>query len=190
MRIVLVSLFTSFLAMMSCQQSKGTPKPRAYPRVTYPEQHYIAYNDENCPFHFEYPDFAEVKNKEEKCWFDLYMPVFKARIHCSYLPVENRTKFDDLVRDAYVIADRINDRANYMEESRILNQQGVSGVMLTWTGPAASSLHFFLTDTTNHFFKGALYFDSKVQPDSLAPIQKFIREDIDHMISTFDWESK
>jgi gliding motility-associated lipoprotein GldD len=116
------------------------------------------------------------------------MPAFKARVHCSYLAVENRAKFDDLVRDAYVIADRINDRANYMEENRILNPQGISGVMLTWTGPAASSLHFFLTDTTKHFFKAALYFDSKVQPDSLAPIQKFIREDIDHMISTFEWK--
>jgi hypothetical protein len=55
--------------MMSCQHSKGSPKPRAYPRVTYPEQHFVGYQDDNCPFRFEYPDFAEIKNKEEKCWF-------------------------------------------------------------------------------------------------------------------------
>jgi hypothetical protein len=45
-----------------------------------------------------------------------------------------------------------------------------------------------MSDTTHHFFKGALYFNSKVQPDSLDPIAKFIRTDIDHMISTFEWK--
>ena len=118
------------------------------------------------------------------------MDDFKARIHCSYLPIENQDDFDDLVKDAYVIADRINARANYMEDSRMQNNHGVNGVIMEWSGPAASNMHFFLTDTTRHFFKGALYFDTKVQPDSLAPVATFIKDDIKHMISTFQWKNK
>jgi gliding motility-associated lipoprotein GldD len=156
--------------------------------VEYPERKYIQYNTPGCPFIFEYPDYAEINNKDESCWFDLYMPSFNARIHCSYLPVKNRADFDGLVEDAFVIAKRINERANYMEETRIQNPQNVGGLTLTWTGPAASPIHFFMSDTTHHFFKGALYFNSKVQPDSLDPIAKFIRTDIDHMISTFEWK--
>jgi gliding motility-associated lipoprotein GldD len=116
------------------------------------------------------------------------MPRFEARIHCSYVPVNNRAKYNDLVRDAFVIANKINERANYMEEMRISNAQGVGGLSLAFSGPAASPFHYFLTDTTQHFFKAALYFDAKVQPDSLAPIVAFIQKDIEEMIATFSWK--
>ncbi|MEO5906217.1 MAG: hypothetical protein ABIQ11_05795, partial [Saprospiraceae bacterium] len=149
---------------------------------------YKIYSSEKCPVMFEFPQYAEIKEKDEPCWFDILMPSFKARIHCSYIKVKDRNDFDDLVRDAYMIADRINERANYMVEDRLVNTNGVSGLALTWTGPAASPYHFFLTDTTEHFFKAALYFDTKVQPDSLEPIVKFIKADIDQMIATFDWK--
>lgn len=173
-----------------CQHEPTTPKPRAYPRIEYPSRNFIKFSDEECPFTFEYPDYAQIKKRDEACWFDLFMPAFDARLHCTYVPVTSRAKYDDLIKDSYDIADRINARANYMEETPIVNDQGVRGMALTWTGPAASTLHFFLTDTTQHFFTAALYFDSKVNPDSLQPIAQFIRQDITHMISTFDWKKQ
>ena len=188
-RSLLLLCLVSFFAF-GCRESQIMPKPRAYPRVEYPEKKYVQYGSTECPFTFSYPAYAELKNREESCWFDLFMPVFKARIHCSYLPIKNREEFDDLVQDAFAIADRINGRANYMEDSRIATDQGAQGVMFEWSGPAASPIHFFLTDTTHHFFKAALYFDAKVQPDSLAPIVEFIRNDIDYMISTFRWKKE
>jgi len=175
-------------AIVACEHSTGSPKPRAYPKVEYPDRKYVEYADPGCPFRFEYPQYAEIKMKNEKCWFDLFMPSFNARLHCSYIPIENRAKFDDLVDDAFVIAQKINERANFMEEVQVKNQHGVSGLALHWKGPAASPVHFFMTDTTQHFFTAALYFDSKVNPDSLEPIAKFIQKDIDNMIGTFEWK--
>jgi gliding motility-associated lipoprotein GldD len=183
--IFLAAIFTT---IVGCQQSSGTPKPRAYPRIEYPNRGYNDYSEVGCPYSFQYPSYAEINKKERPCWFDIYMPVFKARIHCSYIPVTNEKGYDDLVKDAFVIAGKINERANYMEETPIRNTQGVGGLALHWTGPAASPVHFFLTDTTQHFFTAALYFDSKVQPDSLAPIVAFIQKDIDQMINTFSWK--
>jgi len=187
MRFILL-LSVILLFAISCKESQTMPKPRAYPRVEYPEKKFVQYESLECPFTFGYPAYAEIKNRDEACWFDIFMPVFNARIHCSYLPIKNPEEFDDLVQDAFAIADRINGRANYMEDSRIQNDQGISGVLLEWSGPAASPVHFFLTDTTQHFFKAALYFDAKVRPDSLAPIVEFIKKDIDFMISSFRWE--
>lgn len=179
------------LASTGCQEKRGTPKPRAYPRIEYPDRDYQEYSISGCPIHFHYPVYAEIRNKvDQPCWFDIYMPVFEARIHCSYLPVKNKAEYEDLIQDAFVIAAKINERSNYMEESRIQNSQGVGGLMLKWSGPAASPVHFFLTDTTRHFFKAALYFDSRVRPDSLAPIVTFIQKDIDHMISSFRWRQQ
>ncbi len=179
--IVLLCVITS------CREETRTPKPRAYPRVEYPEKKYVDFAAD-CPFVFQLPSHAEISNKEEACWFDISMPLFKAKIHCSYLPVKNREEFEDLVLDAFEIAERINARANFMEESLVQNEYGVSGLIMEWSGPAASPIHFFLTDTTHHFFKAALYFDSKVKPDSLAPITDYIKSDIQHMISTFTWK--
>ncbi|HUR30519.1 MAG TPA: hypothetical protein VMZ69_03750 [Saprospiraceae bacterium] len=166
------------------------PKPRAYPRVEYPDKKYVLFDSAACPVQFEYPAYARIINKEEACWFDLFFDTFDARIHCSYMPILTQPDFDDLVNDSYAIADRINARANYMEDSRIVNEQGIGGVIFEWSGPAASNMHFFLTDSTQHFFRGALYFDSKVQIDSLAPISEFLKEDIQHLISTFRWISQ
>jgi gliding motility-associated lipoprotein GldD len=177
------------LTSTGCQQDRTTPRPRAYPRVEYPERQYISYDNSTCPFTFELPAYAVVEEKaEQPCWFDLHMPVFQARLHCSYVPIRNREEFDDLVSDAFTIASQINQRANFMEESRLRNAQGVAGLVLEWTGPAASPMHFFLTDTTHHFFKAALYFEAEIRPDSLKPIADFVREDIDALIRSFTWK--
>lgn len=187
---LILLLFVFFFFALACRESPKMPRPHAYPRIEYPDKKYVVYDSSDCPFTFGFPAYAEIKTRDEACWFDLFMPVFKARIHCSYLPIKNREEYDDLVQDAFAIADRINGRANYMEDSRIQNDHGIQGVLLEWSGPAASPVHFFLTDTTHHFFKAALYFDAKVQPDSLAPIVEFIKKDIDYMISTFNWRKE
>lgn len=186
-RCCLIFIVINFM-LLGCRDSQGLPKPRAYPRIEFPDRNYTMYSAEGCPFTFEYPSFAEIRPKDENCWFDLYMPAFAARIHCSYLPVKSEKEFEDLIDDSFEIAERINARANYMEESRLTTDHGIHGLLLEWTGPAASPMHFFLTDTTRHFFKAALYFDSRVKPDSLAPVVEFIKQDIRHMLSTFEWK--
>ncbi len=186
--ILLLSL--CFICWCSCKEHHTTPRPRAFPRIEFPERKYVSFDTASCPIRFAYPSYADVIWKDQLCWFDLDMKPFNAKLHCSYIPIDNKAEFDDLVRDAFVIADKINERSNYMEQAIIGNDQGVHGLMISWTGPAASPVHFFLTDTTTHFFTAALYYNSVVKPDSLAPITEFIREDINHMISSFQWKDK
>ena len=51
---VLAALFLS-----SCH-GEYTPKPKAYPRVIYPERKYEMYDPKDCPFKFEKPVYATV----------------------------------------------------------------------------------------------------------------------------------
>ena len=185
-----LTLFLIMIAftVVACKNEPPAPRPRAYPKIEFPERGTVQYQDPACPFTFAYPKYAEVSPKDETCWFDLFMPTFNARLHCSYVPVTPEKGFTDLVRDAFVIAGKINERANYMTESRVQNAHGTGGLILDWTGPAASPVHFYLSDTTHHFFKAALYFDARVQPDSLAPMVEFIKQDIDSLIATFEWQ--
>ena len=54
-------------------------------------------------------------------------------------------------------------------------------------GDAASNVQFFLTDSSQHFLRGALYFFNPPNPDSIAPVLQFVRGDIDHIAQTLVW---
>ena len=189
-----------FIVLLICASCGGrpeaVPKPRAYPKVTYPERNYTTLSDPACDFTFEYPDYLTFEQKtsffgdtpDHPCWFNLVADEFLATIHFSYVPVTEEQPFFSLVNDAFTIANKINQRSNYMDEIRVGNEQGVHGLIMEFQGPAASPMHFFLSDTSTHFVKASLYYNSQVRPDSLAPITEFIKTDIARIINTFAWQ--
>ena len=81
-----------------------------------------------------------------------------------------------------------NIKANYRKETIIDNGHGVKGILFEIEGPVASPLQFYLTDEKDHFFRASLYFNSKVNPDSTAPVLKYLRSDIDTLIASFKWK--
>lgn len=192
-----IIFFCSLLVFgTACESDPPVPKPRTYPRMTFPDRQVQDLVLENCPFTFQFPTFGEVAKKkkffkeviEHDCWFDIHIPHFNANLYLSYLPVSSRKDYDKLVTDAYKINAQINKRSDFMEEVRIKNENGVAGMKFTFEGPAASPYQFFISDTTNHFLKGALYFNTRVAPDSLAPAAEFLAADIDQMLASFEWK--
>ena len=93
----LIGIVVVVAFITACGDHVNTPKPRAYPRVDYPERTYVEYDTTACPFNFRYPSYGEIKYKKENCWFDIYMPAFNARIHCSYVPLKNKGEHGELV---------------------------------------------------------------------------------------------
>ena len=173
-----------------------SPKPRGYPRIFFPERQYVGFRAEVCDFRFEYPDYMEVEEDtaffDEKplhpCWFNLYYPGFDSRIHFSYYPVGGAKSLEQLTQDAFELMDWHKKRANYINEIPIDHPaRKVHGFAFKIEGPAASSFQFYLTDSTRHFLRGALYFNTEARPDSLAPVTAFVQEDIDHILNTFAW---
>ena len=69
-----------------------------------------------------------------------------------------------------------------------LRTNAASGMAFEIDGPVATPYQFYLTDSTNHFFRAALYFNAKVNPDSTKPVFDFLKKDIEHMQSTFVWK--
>ncbi|MEM6378194.1 MAG: hypothetical protein AAF705_08270 [Bacteroidota bacterium] len=174
-----------------------TPKPRTYPKVEYPVQSYQAYQAPSCDFAFTYPTYGQIEESldaatatesDSECWFDIAFPDFKGRLHCSYYKIGAQKSFEDLKKDAFEMADYHNKRANYIDEL-IINRQdaNVEGFVFAIEGPAATPFQFYLTDQEKHFFRASLYFDTKVRPDSIAPIYEFVREDMMKIIETFEW---
>ncbi|WP_246141777.1 gliding motility lipoprotein GldD [Phaeodactylibacter luteus] len=197
-RMILLVILPLSAMLAGCEDEPPlTPKPRAFPKVDYPEKRYQEFDKDYCAFTFEYPVYAEVQQDtsffEElpphPCWFDLYFPAFESRLYCSYAPINSPAEWEGLRRDAFNMADWHNKRANYIDEIIISNQEaGVGGVAFVMEGPSASPFQFFLTDSTSHFLRGALYFNTEVRPDSMAPIYEFIEADLLRMIETFEWD--
>ncbi len=52
----------------------------------------------------------------------------------------------------------------------------------------ASPFVFYLTDSTDNFLYGALYFDVRPNADSLAPVTERIRADMHHLATTLRWQ--
>jgi len=191
--------FSLMLILFSCQQEAVyTPKPRAYPKVEYLEKRYQMFDESFCAFSFDYPTYARVEQdlgkKEETgsdCWFDLNFSGFNGRIHCTYYEIGESKSYEELKQDAFELADYHNKKANYIDELRINRpEQNVTGFVFAIEGPAATPIQFYLTDEENHFFRGALYFNTAVRPDSIAPIYEFIREDVLKLIESFSWGSE
>ena len=193
MRLCLGLLFS--IAFVACQNSSApVPKPHQYPRVDFPQRQYSLFTDNDCSLAFEIPTYSFVEKKStyfnEKplhpCWFDVVYQEFNGRLHCSYFDLTSREVLDELIDDAFDLVSKHHSKASFAKES-IIENQDVDGLLFDIQGPVASPLLFFVTDSTTHFFMGSLYFNNKVNPDSMQIIHDFVREDVLHLIETFEW---
>jgi gliding motility-associated lipoprotein GldD len=65
---------------------------------------------------------------------------------------------------------------------------GLTGIFFNLSGNVATAKQFFLSDTTKHFLRGALYFDATPNEDSLRPVNAFLQQDMKHLINTLKWK--
>ena len=191
MRNFLIILFLIVGLFYSCG-SDYTPKPRGYFKIDLPENKYQTYSS-SCPFTFDFSIYSTVladKNKDAKpCWMDIYYPQFNGRVHLSYQSFSNRGQFDALVEDARSFAFKHTVKATAIDEAMIsYPEKKVYGIYYLIDGNTASSVQFFLTDSTKNYLRGALYFNEQPRLDSIQPALDFIKKDIDHMIKTFKWQ--
>ena len=191
----IIGMAFSGMALQACEESTYTPKPRGFPKIEYPEKAYKPFDKNYCAFDFEYPKYAEIvkdsmffdEKAKDDCWFDIYVKQFNARIHCSYYPIEGKNTLEKLHNDAFTLAGKHNIKADYIDEIKIQKPNHVSGFLFNIEGAAASPFQFYLTDSSKHFLRGSLYFRAEARPDSLQPVAEFMKQDVMHLINTFEW---
>lgn len=192
--VSLVVLLLLFVAVMAgCKGNQDySPKPRGYFRIVFPQKAYQEYNT-SCPFTFMYPKYAIIepdKSAEAKpCWINMQFPQFNGTLHLSYEPITSKKKFDELTEDAHKLAFKHTVKATSIDEGSIYYpDRKIYGIYYTIAGNAASSAQFFLTDSTHHYLRGALYFNSEPRLDSIQPVLNFVKKDMDVLIKTIKWK--
>ncbi|MFC4211977.1 gliding motility lipoprotein GldD [Pedobacter lithocola] len=180
------------LLLAACQNNDYSPKPKAYFRIIYPEKKYQEFKSSSA-FSFQYPVYAKMEidkgKKTGKDWYNLHFKQFNGFLHLTYYDVSNKAEYDEMVEDARKLAFKHTIKARAIDQ-KVINypERKVYGIYYAIEGNTASSVQFFLTDSTKHYFRGALYFNERPQYDSIEPVVKFIKTDIDKMISTFKWK--
>ncbi|HXB43097.1 MAG TPA: hypothetical protein VNV85_03535 [Puia sp.] len=181
---------------ISCN-STFTPKPQGYFKIYFPEHQYKQFNKQGYPYSFEYPVYSNIiqdtsffeSKPENPYWINIDFPQFNARIYISYKEIGTNT-FDKLKDDAYKMTFKHSYKATSIEDSIIRTPLGITGIFFNVGGNAATAKQFFVSDSVKHFLRGALYFDTAPNADSLGIVNQFLEVDMMHLINTLKWEKQ
>jgi gliding motility-associated lipoprotein GldD len=171
-------------------------KRKGYFNIEFPEKKYQAFDQPGYPYTFEYPVYANITkdttffgDKAEDWWINIDVPRFGGRIYVSYKTIHDRNNFDSLVNDAHKLAYKQHtELATNIDDSIMRTPNGTEGIYYSLKGNTATANQFFLTDSTRHFLRGALYFNAIPNEDSLQIVNDFLKKDLQHLINTLRWK--
>lgn len=189
-------LATCSLCLISCNSTYTAGKKKGYFKIDFPEKKYQSFDQPGYPYTFEYPVYARVSkdstffgDKAGDWWINIDVPQFAGRIYISYKEIGSQNNFDSLKNDAYKMATKQHiNISTGITDSLIHTPNGVGGLYYSLEGNTATANQFFLTDSSKHFLRGALYFDATPNADSLGIINDFLKKDLLHLINTLKWK--
>jgi len=171
-------------------------KKKGYFMIEFPEKEYRTFDEPGYPYTFEYPVYAKITRDtlffgeitENPWWINVDIPHFNGKIHVSYKGIRNKAHLDSLVNDAFKMAYRKHTEVSTgIDDSLMQTPNGIEGIYYSLKGNTATANQFFLTDSTRHFLRGALYFDATPNEDSLGIVNDFLKQDLKHLINTLKW---
>ncbi|MBN09087.1 MAG: gliding motility lipoprotein GldD [Flavobacteriaceae bacterium] len=172
-----------FILFVYCSEF-SQPKPKGHLSLEYPTPTYIQKNNEK--FIFEHNSFAEIQNTP--LGINIFYSKMKATLYMSHSEINNN--LDSLLNDAYKLPSKHLIKAQRIPERIFVNNKNkIYGTLFNVVGDAASQIQFFLTDSTDNFLIGALYFYSKPNYDSIFPAVKYVENDIIRMIENLRWNN-
>jgi len=188
-------LLISIIAFLSaCGDTTYLPKPKGYNRIDLPPHEYVSLPD-TFPYSFEYSKAATVQKHNswvsERYWIDLKYQDMGASLQITYKPVKHKDALvEEYMSESYKLTNQHNVKAYAIEEKIIELPNGDFASYTELEGEVPTQLQFHVSDSTNHFIRGALYFETATANDSLAPVIKYIKEDALHLLMTLKWKEQ
>ncbi|QMW01811.1 gliding motility lipoprotein GldD [Spirosoma foliorum] len=182
------------LVLAACGSNSAdnyVPKPKGFPRFDLPTPSYKLL-EATHPYQFEYNSIARILPdtfaKAERDWIFINYPAYHASVQLTYKPVNNDVnRLRAMLDDSYKLAARHNIKAYAIEEKKLRLKSGLEASVIDLSGEVPSQVQFITTDSTKHFLRGALYFNTATENDSLQPVIQYIRKDILHLLNTLKW---
>ena len=189
-KTIVYPLFIAILlTTISCRQDISIPKPKAYLKLDYPTAEY-QYTDTKLPFLFDKNILSNLeiikKNNSVKGINLVYNPL-NAAVYISYKSVGDN--LNNLIKSSLSITQQHAKIAHSVSEKEFSNNiSRVYGKIFDLSGPVASQIQFYATDSINHFISGALYFNIRPNYDSIYPATRYIQNDIIRLMESIKWK--
>ena len=125
----------------------------------------------------------------EKHWVEIYYPTLKANIHITYKKLMNNEQLlKEFLNDSYVLTAKHQIKANAINETIVTTKEQKVAVIAEIEGEVPSQFQFTMTDSTKNFLRGALYFNTQVQNDSLRPAIDFMKKEMMRIVNTLEFK--
>lgn len=193
MHLATFCVLVFLLFQLSACTNNYQPKPKGYNRLDLPEPKYQLLPD-TLPYQFEYSVHARLLKDtswvREKHWVEIYYPNLKANIHVTFKRINNSEQLlKEYLNDSYVLTAKHQIKASAIDETITKTPSGKVAVIAEIDGEVPSQFQFTMTDSTRNFLRGALYFNTQVQNDSLKPAIEYVKKDMMQMINTLKWKN-
>jgi gliding motility-associated lipoprotein GldD len=192
---LLLCAFGTVLSLLTaCTEQDGyVPKPKGYNRIDLPGSDYQTLQSAH-PYQFEYSVHARILpdsfDLAEKDWIFIHYSKLGATVEITYKPLKKDPQLlKELLNDAFRLTNKHQIKAEAIEDSVMTTAKGKTAGLFTLSGEVPSQFQFFVTDSTRHFFRGALYFKTATKNDSLAPVIEYIKKDMVHLLNTLEWQN-
>lgn len=184
--------FFLLIVFVGCKKSAQIyPRPYGYFRLQLPPEKWI-YIDTLRFFTCSIPHYAyfekKIPRESSVYWWDIVFPVFKARVNLSYRPVTGN--FAQLAEDAReFVYKHIQKADNIIENPLCIVEKKLYGMTYRIEGQlVASPFQFYVSDSTHHYLRGALYFEHVPDNDSIKPYIERAIHDIEKIINSLTWK--
>jgi len=187
----IISCVLIVICCISCKDDP-IPKPGALLRLDYPQPDYNRVYL-NLPFTFEKNRLADSIGRvritgENSKGIELVYPTMRGTVYLTYKTVSEKN-LNELLIDAQNITQKHTIKADEIIEQPYIDEQNrVFGMFYEVGGNAASQSQFYVTDSTQHFIQGSLYFYAKPNYDSILPAAYYLQNDIKHIMETIRWK--
>lgn len=176
------------LLLIAACEPNYLPKPAGYNRIDLPPHEFSKLAD-GYPYTLDYSEFSQVEkdsfNLQEEAWINLNYTDFGAKVHLTYKKIDGENiDFKSLSQDAFKLTAKHQKMAYGIEEAILITPQGYTGVVAELEGEVPTQFQFFVTDSTSNFLRGALYFNTAMKNDSLAPVIEYIKVDLAHLMNS------
>nr|WP_188558032.1 gliding motility lipoprotein GldD [Hymenobacter glacieicola] len=168
-----------------------TPKPKGYNRIDLPPHAYQQLGPGH-PYRFEYSRYAKILRDSsylaQPHWINVYYPSLQANVQVTYASLTGKPQlYSKLLEDARKLTSKHEIKATAIDENVLKTPHGMRVSVFELQGEVPSQFQFYTTDSTKHFFRGALYFRTATANDSLAPVIEYVKQDIVRMLNTLQF---
>ncbi len=181
------------LILVSCGDDElPIPKPPTFLRINMPEHKYAKMTQE-VPYTYELSKsyFAKpvVYGSVVTPHQEINLGPLNGVVYLNYYPLANQ---DSLARYINLSNDKVDEhkiKASKIVDKRIIDpKRKVYGTFFELQGDVATNFQFYLTDSVSNFVRGEVLMNCRPNYDSLRPSLDYLRQDLMHMVETFEWK--